>query len=326
MRIETANGPIHPEELGATLMHEHPDSVAPGGFYSGGKDPDIEDLAERALACLPTYGIQSLVDLTGRAKSGHDDDLLGRMAARLPINLIAGFSFYKDPWLDGIEDHLDRLVDLYISPAIDGIPGTKIKAGIFGEVGTSLNQITPREETHLRAAARAHVATGLAISTHCTLGTMAIEQITLLVDEGADLSRVVLGHLDLQPDVVYLEMVLSSGVNIAFDTFGKEWFDYRVPNSEGEGGGEFVKWAYHRPDEDRIRALVELVARGYDHRIVLSCDMSGAEAYMNPSTHGRYGYAYLPGVVLPRLTEAGISQASLHRMLVENPARILAVP
>ncbi len=66
---------------------------------------------------------------------------------------------------------------------------------------------------------------------------MAIEQVALLSDEGADLSRVVLGHLDLQPDIVYLEQVLSSGVNVAFDTFGKEWFDYRVPNSEGEGGG-----------------------------------------------------------------------------------------
>ncbi len=296
------------------------------GSIRAGRVRISKTLAEQALACLPGYGIRSLVDLTGRAKAGNEDNPVGRLAARLPINLIAGFSFYKDPGLDGIEDHLDRLVDLYISPAIDGIGGTKIKAGIFGEVGTSLNQITPREEIHLRAAARAHIATGLAISTHCTLGTMAIEQVALLSDEGADLSRVVLGHLDLQPDVVYLEQVLSSGVNIAFDTFGKEWFDYRVPDSEGEGGGEFVKWAYHRPDQDRIQALVELVARGYDHRIVLSCDMSGAEAYLNPSTHGRYGYAYLPEIVLPRLREAGVSQASIDRMLVENPARILAVP
>lgn len=326
MRIETAAGPIDPDELGVTLMHEHPDSVAPSGFYSGGRSTDVEDLAERALACLSEYGVRSLVHLTGRARDSNDDNLAGRLAARLPFHLIAGFSFYKDPWLETVEDDLDRLVDLYVSQAINGIRGSEIKAGIFGEVGTSLNQITPREELHLRAAARAHVATGLAISTHCTLGTMALEQVAVLADEGADLSRVVLGHLDLKPDVIYLEQVLSTGVNVAFDTFGKEWFDYRVPNSEGQGGGEFVKWAYHRPDQDRIRALVELVSRGYDHRIVLSCDMSGVEAYLNPSTHGRYGYAYLPEVVLPRLIEAGITQASLNRMFVANPARILAVP
>ena len=326
MEIQTAAGPIHPEQLGATMMHEHSDSIAPSGFYSGGTSADIGDLAASALACLPTYGFRSLVDLTGRARRERGDDLIERLAARLPINLIAGFSFYKDPWLEGLEDHPDRLAQLYTGAAVDGIPGTGIKAGIFGEVGTSLNQVTPREEIHLRAAARAHLATGLAISTHCTLGTMAIDQVAVLSDEGADLSRVVLGHLDLQPDLHYLEKVLASGVNVAFDTFGKEWFDYRVPGSEGDGEGEFVKWAYHRPDDDRVNALVELIARGYEHRLVLSCDISGAEAYLNPSTHGRFGYAYLPEVIIPRLRAAGVSDGSLHRMLVENPARILAVP
>ena len=326
MEIQTAAGPIHPEQLGATMMHEHSDSIAPWGFYSGGTSAGIGDLAASALACLTTHGFRSLVDLTGRARREKGEDLIERLAARLPINLIAGFSFYKDPWLAGLEDDFDRLVDLYIGSAVDGIPGTGIKAGIFGEVGTSLNQITPREEIHLRAAARAHLATGLAISTHCTLGTMALEQVAVLSEEGADLSRVVLGHLDLQPDLPYLEHVLESGANVAFDTFGKEWFDYRVPGSEGEGDGEFIKWAYHRPDGDRVTALVELIARGYEDRLVLSCDISGAEAYLNPSTHGRYGYAYLPEVIFPRLRDAGVNDASLHRMMVDNPARILAVP
>ncbi|MGH8915207.1 MAG: phosphotriesterase family protein, partial [Acidimicrobiia bacterium] len=174
--------------------------------------------------------------------------------------------------------------------------------------------------------ARAHVITGLAISTHCSLGTMAPDQVAVLAGEGADLSRVVIGHLDLKPDIDYLEQVLGSGVNVAFDTFGKEWFDYRVPNSEGAGEGEFVKWAYHRSDQNRVGALVELVSRGYDQQIVLSTDMSAAEAYMNPSTHGRHGYAYLGRVVIPGLLDAGVSQTSIDSMLVGNPARILAIP
>jgi phosphotriesterase-related protein len=155
---------------------------------------------------------------------------------------------------------------------------------------------------------------------------MALEQVTILAEEGADLRRVVIGHLDLKPDAGYLEGVLATGANIGFDTFGKEWFDYRVPGSEGHGDAAFVKWVYNRPDEDRISVLAELCARGYDDRIVLSCDMSGAEAYMNPSTHGRYGYSYLYQAVLPRLRDAGVAEHSLRRMLVDNPARILAVP
>ena len=73
-------------------------------------------------------------------------------------------------------------------------------------------------------------------------------------------------------------------------------------------------------------ALAALCAQGHDGQIVLSCDMSGAEAYLNPSTHGRYGYAYLHEVVLPRLRDAGVDEGSIRRMLLDNPARILAVP
>lgn len=326
MRIQTVSGPIGPDELGPTLMHEHLSALAPPGFYSGGNENDLEDLLPRAFEGLARLGVTALVDLTG---AGRATDVpkefarLQRLALRLPFHVVAGFSFYKDPWLEmSIEGDLDEMTRRYVQAVSD--PKGGVKAGIFGEVGTSLDRITPREELQLRAVARAHLETGLAISTHCTLGTMALEQVAILEDEGADLGRVVVGHLDLLPDIAYLEKVLASGANVGFDTFGKEWFDYRVPGSEGQGQGSYVKWAFHRSDDDRLAALVELCARGYDNRIVLSCDMSGAEAYLNPTTHGRFGHTYLHSVVLPRLEKLGVSESSLHRMLVDNPARILA--
>ncbi|HKZ19371.1 MAG TPA: aryldialkylphosphatase [Acidimicrobiia bacterium] len=328
MRIETIAGPIAAEELGPTLMHEHLLALAPPGFYSGGDPNDLEELVPRALASLSHLGIKTVVDLSGagRASNGADDfRRLQRLGSKLPFHIVAGFSFYKDPWLAmSTEDDLDQMTSRYLDAATASVNGVRV--GIFGEVGTSLDRITPREEVQLRAVARAHLKTGLAISTHCTLGTMALEQAGILADEGADLRRVVLGHLDLLPDLGYLEKVLATGANIGFDTFGKEWFDYRVPGSEGQGSGSYVKWTYRRSDDERVDALAELCARGYDDRIVLSCDMSGAEAYLNPSTHGRYGHSFLHSVVLPRLKNMGVSESSLHRMLVENPSRILAMP
>lgn len=325
MHIQTVTGPVEPDRLGGVLMHEHIGSLALDGFYSSGAGDAA--LAEQALAGLADQGIGALVDLAGRSRvvAGGDIRPLAELANRLPIKIVAGFSFYKDPWLDaaGTSD-LDELTQTYIDQAVVGTGG--VKAGIYGEVGTSLDEITAGEELHLRAVARASLATRLAISTHCTLGTMAPDQARILVSEGADPARVVMGHMDLNPDVDYLEQVLETGVNLGFDTWGKEWFDYRVPGSEGDGPGEFVKWAYLRPDERRIAALVELCARGHDDRLILSCDMSGAEAWLNPTTHGRYGFTYLPAVVVPRLRAAGVEQTALHRMLVENPARILAIP
>ena len=316
MRIVTAAGPIDPDALGATLMHEHVTSHSPG-------ENDALAAAQRALAGLTGLGIRSVVDVTGRSRAGSARGLrdLETLTERLDVNLVVGFGCYKDPFLTemalGLE--LDELVELYRRQATDGIGGSRVRAGLFGEVGTSLDEITPLEELHLRAVARAHLQTGLAISTHCTLGTMAVEQAMILGEEGADLSRVVLGHLDLRPDPAYLEQVLATGVNIAFDTFGKERFDYQLP-------GQALKQTFHRPDADRVHALVELIERGHSDRIVISMDMTGLEAYFNPTTHGVHGYGYLHAVVIPQLLDAGVDHAAIDRMLVENPARILAVP
>lgn len=325
MHVQTVSGPVEPQGLGGVLMHEHVGALALEGFY--GAERGDQMLVEGALRRLAEMGIGTIVDLTGRTRveKGYDFEAVASLSQRLGLHIVIGHSYYKDPWLEhaGVSE-LDELTEVYINGAVGGAGG--VEAGIFGEVGTSLDQITPREELHMRAVARAHVATGLAISTHCTLGTMAVEQANILLAEGADPSRVVIGHLDLEPEIDYLEQVLDTGVSLGFDTWGKEWFDYRVPGSEHDGPGEFVKWTYHRSDERRIAALAKLCARGYDDRIVLSCDMSGAEAWMNPDTHGRFGFSFLPTVVTPRLREAGVSEQSLRRMLVENPARILAIP
>lgn len=326
MHIETVLGPIAPEDLGVTLVHEHLEAVAPPGFYSGGESTDIGDLVEAAVRPLEHLGVGALVDLTGRGRidSGHDFAKLADLASRLPVHVVAGFSFYKDPWLERAGNlDLDDLTSLYVVAA-KGEDDGAVK-GVFGEVGTSLDVITDREELHLRAVARAHLETGLAISTHCTLGTMGLEQTRILADEGADLSRVVIGHLDLRPDLAYLEQILATGASIGFDTFGKEWFDYQVPGSEGQGGGEYVKWAFHRSDDRRVEALAELCRLGYSGQVVLSTDMSGAESWLNPATHGRFGYAYLPSVILPRLEAAGVTRAMYETMLVEVPRRILVV-
>lgn len=326
LQIETVTGPIPAEELGATLMHEHVTALVPGGFFSGGRRDDAVDMAERALACLLDHGISTVIDLTGRSRIERlaDITLLQSISKRTGLRIVAGFGLYKEKFSHEVSRaEVGELTDLFVHQALEGIDGSDVRAGIYGEVGTSLDTITPIEERCLRAVARAHRVTALAISTHCTLGTMACEQVSILAEEGADLSRVVIGHLDLESDLSKVEAVLRMGANVAFDTFGKEWFDYRVSEAEAPRAAEFVKWTYHRADADRLEALTELVNRGYDQQIVLSSDISGREAYMNPTTHGALGYAYIPERILPALRAAGMGEASIHRMLIDNPARVL---
>jgi phosphotriesterase-related protein len=327
---QTVRGPIDPARIGGTLMHEHLRALQPGKWASGGTCDGTVEAAERALVRLPEFGIRTIVDLTtveGRAGSGRDVMSLRDISERSGFHIVAASAFYKDPYYPAwvLDADIDALADFHVREAREGIDGTDIKAGLYGEVGSSLHRITANEEKAFRAIARAHRTTGLAISTHCTLGTMALEQIAIFKDEGVDLERVVIGHLDLFPDPEYLAAVLASGVTIGFDTIGKEWFDYTVPNSEGAGEGAYVKWAYYRGDEQRLHALDWLVQHGYARQVILSLDLTGYETYLNRSTIGAWGYSYLHHKFLPALHARGVSDDAIHQMMMANPKRILSI-
>ncbi|MFU7517807.1 phosphotriesterase-related protein, partial [Clostridium sp. HCS.1] len=99
------------------------------------------------------------------------------------------------------------------------------------------------------AASRALVATGKPIITHTTIGNLGLEKIEIFKKFNVDLSKVTLSHLDLSGDLVYMFRVLDTGVNIAFDTIGKN---------------------NYQPAEERANWLKELCNRGYSNQIVMS--------------------------------------------------------
>ena len=328
--IQTVTGRIGPSFAGQALMHEHATSlVVPGWIDNAQHDAQVE-LAARALERFGVAGGSLVVDLTtidGMAAAPRDVVKMARISEESGIQIVAASAFYKDPflpdWVTAAE--LDELVELHVREATIGVDDTDIRVGIFGEVGSGLHVITPTEDKCLRAIARAHRETGVPISTHCSLGTMALEQLDIFEEEGADLSKVVLGHLDLNTNDDYLDEVLARGVTIGFDTWGKESFDYVVPGSEGQGEGAFVKWTYRRVDEERLRALIRLLKRGQEKQVVLSMDITGAELFSNPDTIGRYGYGFLHEKVLPVLMAQGVRESALEVILRDNPARILTI-
>jgi phosphotriesterase-related protein len=330
MYVQTVLGPIEPTAVGNTLMHEHVLSLSPEGWLPAGIEPVKAELATRALARFRAVGGQTVVDLTtndGMAGGDRDPQLLAQVSAASGLNIVVASAFYKDPflpeWVQSAE--LDELVELHVREAQVGIGETGIRAGIYGEVGTGLRVITPNEEKCLRAISRAHRATGLPISTHCSLGSMALEQIAIFRDEGVDLGKVVLGHLDLDTRDEYLDEVLSHGVTIGFDTLGKEEFDYVVPGSEGDGEGAYVKWAYRRPDSERVRALARLLSKGHAGQIVLSMDITGPELHSNDATQGANGYSHVADVIVPALRSSGVTEKAIETMVIANPVRILAI-
>jgi phosphotriesterase-related protein len=193
----------------------------------------------------------------------------------------------------------------------DGIAGTGIRPGVFGEIGTS-DPVTAAERRVLRAVAIASAASGLAISVHLhPWGHNGGSVLDELERAGADTARVILGHVSTaidRPDE--LGALLDRGAALGFDLFG---FDHSLL---GQG-----RWP--PSDRDVAIAIARLVRDGFGDRIVLGQDV-GVRTRLR--RWGGWGYAHLLEHVMPLLEEVGVDPAAGRAMLVDNPARLLAVP
>jgi phosphotriesterase-related protein len=301
--VMTVLGPIAPESLGMTLHHEH---VVCRPLDVGADDPDLLlDDPARSLAEIEDasrVGLRAIVDMSP-ADYGRAVGDLRWIAERTSVHVIAITGHHKHkhaaPYVG--DETIDEIAARNIREVTEGIADTGIRAGAV-KAGTSLNEITPVEERVLRAAARAHLATGAPISTHTDRGTMALEQIAILREEGVDPARVVVGHLDFALDETYLRRVLETGAFVSFDQISK------------------TKYA---SDEARAAMVKTLLDAGHGHQLLLSGDLA-RKSYLL-AYGGGPGWRYLIEQFPVRLAEAGLDAATVRGLYVDNPARALSV-
>ncbi|CNE64541.1 phosphotriesterase-related protein [Yersinia enterocolitica] len=246
-------------------------------------------------------GVANIVEVTNRYMGRNPQFLLNVMRDS-GINVIASTGYYTDSFYPPMvrENSAEQLAQTMIDEIEIGIDGTELKAGVIAEIGTSEGIITPDEAKVFHAAALAHHATGLPISTHTSFSTMGLEQIALLKQHGVALDRVVIGHCDLkeQPDLIM--KMIDMGVYVQFDTIGK--------NS-------------YFPDERRIEMLVTLAERGLLDKVMLSMDITRRS---HLKANGGSGFSYLVDSFVPMLLAAGISSAQVEMMLRHNPNKFFA--
>ena len=217
--VQTVLGPVDPEGLGATLMHEHAPSVDWSELYATPAAP-LGPLRERMLAetseMLNAFhqslsaedGPGAMVECTP-IRVGRYPQLLVDLARRTRVRIIASTGFWcealapQHPWAIrlGIEpDGAARMADLFVREITEGMedPGggrgerfTHIRAGAI-KVGTSALMRPSEKAVHL-AAAMASQRTGCPITTHTTNGG-GLEQARLLLESGAAPGRVIIGH------------------------------------------------------------------------------------------------------------------------------------
>ena len=309
-QVQTVRGPIDPADLGWTLPHEHT-AIAlwhvPDRWDYWELRRDQEVIVEELFRFREAGG-GTLVDLTV-VGVGREPGWLVRLSEATALNVVMGSGWYRDAYYpaEALIDRrsVDQLADEIEREAGEGAGESGVRPGIIGEIGTDKPWISPREERVHRAAARAARRTGLAITTHAVQSAVGLDQLDVFEAEGADLSRVVIGHADSNPSFDYHLAIVERGAMVEFDFLGMSFTPL-----ERHGEGRIV---------DSIR---ELLARGHAEPILLSHDVCHDSQLRR---YGGNGYTYLADSFLPRLREAGVSDEEIRTITVDNPRRLLTI-
>ena len=341
-KIQTVLGLIEPDQLGITVSHEHalidlscyfemPEEASERWYVDApltmdirgniGKrwahNRDIQLLIDERVQTEEVYryylaGGHSIVDTTSIG-IGRDPLALARMSRATGLNLILGGSHYVPvSYPPDMDDRSEQEVtDAIVRDVSVGVKDTGVKVGIIGEVGN----FWPTNETSrkiLRASAYAAQLTGAPILIHPGFHPDSLmHHISDLIEAGAKPHRIVMGHLDTFPNMDLIREIAETGVNLEYDTFGSE---------DTVWGAVADQPIFIPTDVQRMERLEELMALGYEDRILIAqdvCFKTGLTRY------GGKGYAHILESIVPRMRKRGFSQQNIDNILVENPKRIL---
>jgi predicted metal-dependent phosphotriesterase family hydrolase len=298
--VRTILRDVPPERItGATLIHEHLSMGNTGDnpalkFYR-----DVNLIADEVKACAGE-GVSCIVD-TGGMDLGRSIDALRTIASRSGMLIVASGGLHSK---DGYPPDTFQKTEEQIAEDFYRL-ATAERWGAIGEMGTGTAvPMDAQERKVLRAAARLHARTGLAIITHVSDGCAqcALDQVDLFEHAGVNLNHVVIGHLNdikEQPTAAPLA-IAKRGAYVSFDHSGK-------------------------PDDPRlqeyVRTIMAVLEAGYEDRVCLSSDFAN-QKYLRKN--GGPGIAMVMTTMVPRLRQAGVNDATLRKILVENPRRALA--
>jgi len=285
---------------GYTLMHEHltidlsrikndPDTILDN------TNDTINEFKE-----LYKNGVRNILDVTNH-EMGRDDEAVLKIQKETGLNIITSTGYYKDPFLSKMFERktVDELAQDFINELDNGFESSLPKPKVIGEIGTSKNNMTANEEKLFHASCIAQKQTNCLIYTHTTLATYALEQIAYFKEKEVDLSKVIIGHVDLSGDQDYIVKILDSGVNVGFDTIGK---------------------VNYMKDEVRAEILKHIQDIGRINQVVLSLDITRKSHFKG---NGGIGYNYLFTDFIPLLKDYGLTDNSIEQMLKHNPNRLL---
>ena len=334
----TVLGPVAPDALGPTLMHEHllcdlrplgergstePEveitlanafavKYRPGEFRGNYRLQDV-DRASAEAQDFGAAGGGTIVDVT-TGGIAPDPAGLATVSRASGVHVVLGAGFYTAEFQDentlalSVEE-LEEIIRLQLA---GGAGSTAVRCGLIGEIGCSW-PLEPFERRCLQAAARVQAESGAALTIHPGRHPDAPFEILRVVEQaGGDISRTVIDHMDRtyfdDGEVVSLA---RCGCVVEFDFFGIETSTY------------WAGVADLPTDWMRLRTIRRLFEAGLGDRIAVSHDICTRARL---KSQGGHGYSHLLENVVPLMRERGFGPGEIETLLVATPRRLLTLP
>lgn len=309
-KIFTVQGPIHPDSLGVTLIHEH---VFLDWSGADNLDPTNWDLDEAEAIILPflremkVKGVRSFLECTP-AYLGRSPQLLKRLASETGLQILTNTGFYAARENQHIPEFVyrisaDSLASMWINEFENGIEGTNVRPGFIKIGMDSKAPLSEIDKKLVEAAARTHLKTGLTIVSHTGTDTTAAQELQILRKEGVAPDAFVWTHAQNGTAAGHVRLA-SKGAWISLDGMG--WI-----RPDAETGDSSALFRY-------LDFLINLKQNSLLNRTLISHDAGWYTVGENDHS-GFKPFTDIFDLVIPELKNHGFEDHDFQQLLVVNP-------
>lgn len=303
-QVNTVRGAIPLDKLGTTLMHEHVLVDFIGADKASRERYDAEEAFKVALPFLRkvyALGCRTFVDCTP-AYLGRDANLLRRLSEASGLNILTNTGYYGASNHKYVPQHAfsakaEELAATWVREFQDGIDGTGIRPG-FMKIGVDKGSLSDIDARLVRAAALTHLKTGLTIASHTEDGTSALEELELLNREGVAASAFIWVHAHIESQTEKQIRAARRGAWIEYDGISEKSL------------------------EQHVKLVKMMVDARLIHRTLISQD-AGWYNVGEPGGGQFRNYEVLFALFIPALKKAGVTEAQIRQLLIENPRNAL---
>lgn len=305
-KIMTVEGPIDPEEMGQTLIHEH---ILVDFIGAAKSNPSRWDKARVVAKMLPFLkelresGCATFVDCTPN-HLGRDANLLRQLAQASGLNIITNTGYYggsDNKFLPGhaFTESAEQLSARWLREWERGIDNTGVKPG-FIKISVNDANLSPVSQKLIRAAGLTHLKSGLTVASHTGPYGPAKEQIDILRSMRVSPKAFIWVHAQSEKNENrYVEMA-RLGAWVSLDGLAPSNVD------------EYVRKLQLMKKENCLeQTLVSHDAGWYDPD--------------KPDGGDVRGYTTLSRELLPALKEDGFTDHDIRQLIVHNPRKALLI-